>query len=44
MFRRPYMDAIRGTPPFIAILLLATLILIVFPQISLLLPSLGSAS
>ena len=44
VFRRPYMDAIRGTPPFIAILLLATLILIVFPQISLLLPSLGSAS
>ena len=44
VFRRPYMDVIRGTPPFIAILLLATLILIVFPQISLLLPSLGSAS
>ncbi len=41
VFRRPYMDVIRGTPPFIAILLLATLILILFPQISLLLPSLG---
>ena len=44
VFRRPYMDVIRGTPPFIAILLLATLILILFPQISLLLPSLGGAS
>ncbi|WP_438764603.1 TRAP transporter large permease [Kushneria sp. TE3] len=41
VFRRPYMEVIRGTPPFILILLLATLILIVFPQISLLLPSLG---
>ncbi|HET8789793.1 MAG TPA: TRAP transporter large permease subunit, partial [Modicisalibacter sp.] len=43
IFRRPYLDVIRGTPPFIAILLLATLILILFPQISLLLPSLGSS-
>lgn len=41
VFRRPYLDVIRGTPPFIFILLLATLILILFPQISLLLPSLG---
>ena len=41
IFRRPYLEVIRGTPPFILILLLATLILIVFPQISLLLPSLG---
>ncbi|KAA0017178.1 TRAP transporter large permease [Salinicola corii] len=41
VFRRPYIDVIRGTPPFIAILLLATLILIAFPEISLLLPSLG---
>ncbi|SPJ33092.1 TRAP transporter large permease [Kushneria phyllosphaerae] len=42
VFRRPYLEVIRGTPPFILVLLLATLILIVFPQISLLLPSLGS--
>ncbi|WP_026106047.1 TRAP transporter large permease [Vreelandella jeotgali] len=42
VFRRPYMDVIRGTPPFIAIMLLATILLILFPQISLLLPSLGS--
>jgi len=41
VFRRPYLDVIRGTPPFIAILLLATFILIMFPEISLLLPSLG---
>jgi len=41
VFRRPYMDVIRGTPPFIGILLLATFILILFPQISLFLPSLG---
>jgi tripartite ATP-independent transporter DctM subunit len=41
VFRRPYMDVIRGTPPFIAIMVLATFILILFPEISLLLPSLG---
>ncbi|WP_110669422.1 TRAP transporter large permease [Salinicola halophilus] len=41
VFRRPYIEVIKGTPPFIFILLLATLILILFPQISLLLPSLG---
>ncbi|MBS61719.1 TRAP transporter large permease [Salinisphaera sp.] len=41
VFRRPYMDVIRGTPPFIAILMLATFILILFPQISLFLPSIG---
>lgn len=42
VFRRPYLDVVRGTPPFIAIMVLATFILILFPQISLLLPSLGS--
>lgn len=41
VFRRPYMDVIRGTPPFVFILLLATILLILFPQISLFLPSLG---
>lgn len=41
VFRRPYFDVIRGTPPFILILLCATLILILFPQISLWLPSLA---
>ncbi len=42
VFRRPYFDTIRGTPPFIFILLTATVILILFPQISLWLPSLGA--
>lgn len=40
IFRKPYLDIIRGTPPFFAILVLATILLIVFPQISLFLPSL----
>jgi tripartite ATP-independent transporter DctM subunit len=43
VFRRPYLEVIRGTPPFIFILLLATIILIMFPQISLFLPSLGGS-
>lgn len=41
VFRRPYFDVIKGTPPFIFILLFATLILILFPSISLWLPSLA---
>lgn len=41
VFRRPYFDVIRGTLPFILILLLATALLIIFPAISLWLPSLG---
>lgn len=41
VFRRPYLDVIRGTPPFIFMLLIATFILILFPQISLWLPALG---
>jgi tripartite ATP-independent transporter DctM subunit len=40
IFRRPYVEVIRGTPPFILILLLASAILIAFPAIALLLPSL----
>ncbi len=43
VFRRPYLEVIRGTPPFIFILLLATVILILFPQISLFLPSIGGS-
>ncbi len=42
VFRRPYFDVIRGTPPFIMILLLATVLVILFPQISLWLPSMGA--
>ncbi|MFO7859193.1 MAG: TRAP transporter large permease [Ectothiorhodospiraceae bacterium] len=41
VFRRPYFDVIRGTPPFIAIMIVATVILIMFPQISLWLPEMG---
>lgn len=40
IFRRPYLEIIKGTPPFIFMLLFATLLLIVFPQIALFLPNL----
>lgn len=40
IFRRPYHEVIAGTPPFIATLILATALLIVFPQIALFLPEL----
>jgi len=40
IFRRPYLEVIRGTPPFVAILLLSTALLIIFPQIALFLPDL----
>jgi C4-dicarboxylate transporter, DctM subunit len=39
IFRRPYMEIIRNTPPFIAILMLATVLLVIFPQIALFLPN-----
>jgi tripartite ATP-independent transporter DctM subunit len=35
IFKRPYWEVIRGTPPFVIMLLLATLLVIVFPQIAL---------
>ncbi len=41
IFRRPYLDVIRGTPPFIAMLLLATGLLIAFPAIALFLRDLA---
>lgn len=41
VFRRPYWEVIRGTPPFIAILLLAAVLLIAFPGISLFLRDLA---
>jgi len=40
IFRRPYLEVIRGTPPFVLLLLLATVLLIAFPQIALFLPGL----
>jgi C4-dicarboxylate transporter, DctM subunit len=41
IFRRPYFEVIRGTPPFILMLLLAALLLIAFPPISLFLRDLA---
>jgi C4-dicarboxylate transporter DctM subunit len=38
IFRRPYLEVIRHTPPFIFILILATVLLIVFPDIAMFLP------
>lgn len=40
IFRRPYLDVIAGTPPFVLILLCSTVLLILFPQIALFLPEL----
>lgn len=40
VFRRPYTEVIRGTPPFIALLLLSAALVIVFPAIALFLPGL----
>lgn len=40
IFRRPYLDVIAGTPPFVAILLFSTVLLMLFPQIALFLPEL----
>ncbi|HEY9055667.1 MAG TPA: TRAP transporter large permease [Aurantimonas sp.] len=41
IFKRPYMDVIRGTPPFIIILLGVSIALIAFPQIALFLRDLA---
>ncbi len=41
IFRRPYWEVIRGTPPFIVILLFAAVLLIAFPDISLFLRDLA---
>ncbi|SMX25272.1 TRAP transporter large permease [Boseongicola aestuarii] len=35
VFKRPYLDVIRGTPPFVAMLLSVSVLLIFFPQIAL---------
>lgn len=35
IFRRPYIDVIRGTPPFVLMLLVASVLLVMFPQIAL---------
>jgi tripartite ATP-independent transporter DctM subunit len=41
VFKRPYMEVIRGTPPFICILLCVSCLLIFFPQIALFLRDLA---
>ena len=41
VFKRPYIEVIRGTPPFIAILLTVSVLLIFFPQIALFLRDLA---
>ncbi len=35
IFKRPYIEVIRGTPPFVLMLVLAAALLIMFPQIAL---------
>jgi len=35
VFKRPYIDVIRGTPPFVFMLILSSILLIFFPQIAL---------
>lgn len=41
IFKRPYFEIIRETPPFIAILLIAVVLIIFFPNIALFLPNLA---
>jgi C4-dicarboxylate transporter, DctM subunit len=41
IFRKPYLEVIRGTPPFIAILMLIAVLLILVPDIALWLPTLA---
>lgn len=41
IFQRPYLEIVRGTPPFIAILVGASVLLIAFPKIALFLPALA---
>ncbi|MCG6240154.1 TRAP transporter large permease [Vibrio diabolicus] len=41
VFKRPYVEVIRGTPPFVFILLLVSVMLIFFPSISLFLRDLA---
>ena len=43
IFNRPYLEIIRGTPPFIAILVLCSILLIAFPDIALVLRDLAFA-
>lgn len=42
VFRRPYLEVIGHTPPFVFILLLVTVLLVMFPQIALFLPNMAA--
>ena len=42
IFRRPYWEVIKHTPPFIIILIFATILIIAFPQIATFIPSLAA--
>jgi C4-dicarboxylate transporter DctM subunit len=39
IFRRPYFEVIRHTPPFIIILLIVAVLLVMFPSLALFLPN-----
>ena len=41
IFKRPYIDVIRGTPPFVVILLMVSALLIIYPPIALFLRDLA---
>ncbi|WP_027857385.1 TRAP transporter large permease [Marinobacterium jannaschii] len=41
VFRRPFVDVIRGVPPFLVILLITTILMVLFPQIALFLRDLA---
>lgn len=41
VFRRPYLEVVRGTPPFLGLLLVASVIVILVPEISLFLRDLA---
>jgi C4-dicarboxylate transporter, DctM subunit len=43
IFRRPYWEVIKHTPPFILMLILATILIIAFPQIATFLPNMSMA-
>ena len=41
IFRRPYLEVIRKTPPFILILIFSTILIIMFPEIATFLPNIS---
>lgn len=42
IFRRPYWDVIKGTPPFVIMLLLASIVLVLYPPVALFLRDLAA--